>query len=79
MGSLYPWAAGTNGNADTIGVQGVCSNGWHLPCKDEWVRFARYLAEYGFAYDETLYDGTETDEEASSKIGKELAIDYGWI
>jgi uncharacterized protein (TIGR02145 family) len=37
-GALYSWAAAMNGglSSDTISVQGVCPDGWHLPSDAEW-------------------------------------------
>ena len=37
-GALYSWAAAMYGglSSDTIGVQGVCPDGWHLPTDAEW-------------------------------------------
>jgi uncharacterized protein (TIGR02145 family) len=37
-GALYTWAAAMNGgqSSDSIGVQGVCPDGWHLPADAEW-------------------------------------------
>lgn len=37
-GALYSWSAAMYGglSSDTIGVQGVCPDGWHLPSDAEW-------------------------------------------
>lgn len=37
-GALYTWAAAMYGglSSDTVGVQGVCPDGWHLPADKEW-------------------------------------------
>ncbi|MCX6226735.1 MAG: T9SS type A sorting domain-containing protein [Bacteroidia bacterium] len=48
-GVLYSWEAAMNGNSvnleDSIGVQGVCPNGWHLPSDEEWTALTDYLGE----------------------------------
>lgn len=78
FGALYTWAAAVNGNTDTVGVQGACPEGWHIPSDEEWTQFERYIAENGYAYDDTQYDGTESDEEARSKIAKAITTNWGW-
>jgi uncharacterized protein (TIGR02145 family) len=50
-GALYTWPAAINGfvdpyidpDLDTIGVQGVCPTGWHLPSNEEWKTLIDYL------------------------------------
>ncbi|MFO7657753.1 MAG: FISUMP domain-containing protein [Bacteroidales bacterium] len=81
FGALYTWAAAVNKQIDvpeSKHVQGVCPTGWHLPSDEEWTQMERYLAENGFAYDTTMYDGTETDTEAREKIALSLATNSGW-
>jgi len=43
FGMLYTWAAAVNGNIDTVGVQGACPNGWHIPSEDEWRELEKHL------------------------------------
>lgn len=44
-GALYTWTAAMNGglSSDTIGAQGVCPDGWHLPTDDEWKTLEMHL------------------------------------
>lgn len=44
-GALYTWAAAMNGgqSTDTIGPQGVCPDGWHLPSDAEWKELEMFL------------------------------------
>ena len=44
-GALYTWAAAINGvfSNDTIGPQGVCPDGWHLPSDAEWKELEMFL------------------------------------
>lgn len=47
-GVLYNWSAASDGNAikstDSIGVQGICPAGWHLPSNKEWMELNGNLA-----------------------------------
>lgn len=78
FGALYTWSAATNGNTDTVGVQGACPDRWHVPSDEEWTQLEHFLAENGYAYNEQDYDGSQTDIEARSKIAKSMATDWGW-
>lgn len=42
---LYTWAAAMNGmtGSDTVAVQGVCPDGWHLPSDAEWMELEMFL------------------------------------
>jgi len=44
-GALYTWAAAMYGelSSDSIGVQGVCPDGWHLPSDAEWKELEMFL------------------------------------
>ncbi len=46
-GGLYTWATMMNGsagsNTNPSDVQGICSNGWHLPSDAEWTELTDYL------------------------------------
>jgi uncharacterized protein (TIGR02145 family) len=44
-GALYTWAAAMYGEpgSDTLGPQGVCPDGWHLPTDAEWKTLEIYL------------------------------------
>ncbi len=42
-GVLYTYAAAVNGTAyEGENIQGVCPNGWHLPCEEEWEELVEY-------------------------------------
>ena len=61
-GALYTWAAAMNGglSSDTMGVQGVCPDGWHLPTDAEWKALEMHL---GISEaDADLFDWRGTDE-----------------
>lgn len=71
FGYLYNWpAAKYNANAeDTVMIQGLCPNGWHLPSKAEW---------------ETLiaYTGSQSQYQCNgdaAKIAKALAGTQYWM
>ncbi len=46
-GKLYSWDAVRHNDtvlsADTIGVQGICPDGWHVPSYYEWSKLINYL------------------------------------
>jgi len=46
-GKLYSWNAVRHNDtvlsADTIGVQGICPDGWHIPSYYEWSKLINYL------------------------------------
>jgi uncharacterized protein (TIGR02145 family) len=46
-GVLYNWTAALNGDSPvdsaSIGVQGICPSGWHLPSYAEWKQLVNYL------------------------------------
>lgn len=71
FGLLYTWAAATNGNSDTVNVQGVCPTGWHLPSDEEWTELEVFLALNGHNYDGTI---TST----RSKVSNSMAKDWEW-
>lgn len=58
FGTLYTWAAATNGNTDTIGVQGACPDGWHLPSDDEWKKLEMFLDMTQIEVDDVGYRGS---------------------
>lgn len=61
-GVLYTWAAAMNGGLsnDTLGPQGVCPDGWHLPSDAEWKELEMSL---GMSQtDADNYDWRGTDE-----------------
>lgn len=76
-GVLYNWIAAMNGEADSdkksIGVQGVCPDGWHLPSNEEWIQMETYLAQNGHNY-----DGSNGGSVVGGKIAKSLAASSGW-
>ena len=69
-GYLYNWF--------TVETNKVCPLGWHVPTNLEWITLDRYLAENGGNYDGVNWDGTESDNEARSKIAKSLADTSSW-
>lgn len=81
FGGLYTWAAATNNQSSETNpsnLQGICPDGWHMPSDEEWTQLERFIAENGYAYDNTQYDGSETNDEARLKIAKAMATDWGW-
>jgi uncharacterized protein (TIGR02145 family) len=36
-------------NTTTLGIQGICPSGWHLPTDDEWTVLSDYLGGYKIA------------------------------
>jgi uncharacterized protein (TIGR02145 family) len=49
FGRLYTWQLAMTGKASSeirpSGVQGICSEGWHLPSESEWETLAEYVDE----------------------------------
>ena len=47
-GYAYNWLAmthGENGNdTSTIGIQGICPEGWHVPTNEEWTQLTDYIS-----------------------------------
>lgn len=47
-GYAYNWLAmthGENGNdTSTIGIQGICPDGWHVPTNEEWTQLTDYIS-----------------------------------
>ena len=70
-GTLYTYAAATNGDNSGADVQGACPTGWHLPSDAEWIEMENYLADNGYNYDGTTGGGR-------AKIAKSLASTNGW-
>ena len=71
-GYLYNWPAAMHGavssNSDTINVQGICPNGWHLPSDAEWTQLTNYV-------------GNQSEYQcggSSDNIAKALASTEGW-
>lgn len=59
-GMLYTWAAAMRGNApasDSMHVQGVCPNGWHIPTDEEWCEMEFVLAPNSDCEDPVSYFG----------------------
>src|SRR6056297_964922 len=74
-GKLYTWAAAVNGNdssdSSSVGVQGICPDGWHLPSSCEWEQLAIYISKDNGGYvkfNEEWYD-----------VGKHLKATSGWV
>ncbi len=61
-GRLYTWAAVMNGasgsETNPDGVQGVCPDGWHVPCDDEWKELEMYLGMIEREANNTGWRGT---------------------
>ena len=77
-GYLYTWAAAMGDNAissntNPSDVQGVCPDGWHLPSKSEWEVLIAYLAEQGYAGQESAVlkslSGWEDNQNGSNLVG----------
>ena len=50
-GLLYTWSAAMRGNdTDSVCVQGVCPNGWHLPNDAEWTAMTQGCASGRYIY-----------------------------
>lgn len=66
-GALYTWAAAMHGgsSSDTIGAQGVCPDGWHLPSDAEWKNLEMHLGMSQASADG--YDWRGTDQGAQLK------------
>jgi uncharacterized protein (TIGR02145 family) len=53
-GKLYTWYAAMDKDTafasklDTIGSQGICPNGWHVPSNYEWIKLIHYIGDYGY-------------------------------
>lgn len=70
-GCLYNWYAVMNGVFDgdenTTGVQGICPDGWHVPCASEW----QYMIDY-------VQTQIDRDVIPSTSVAKALASTEGW-
>jgi uncharacterized protein (TIGR02145 family) len=44
LGYLYNWKAATDYNVDSVHIQGVCPNGWHIPSESDWTQLGDYLS-----------------------------------
>ena len=60
-GALYTWAAAMYGgpSSDSIGVQGVCPDGWHLPSDAEWKELEIFLGMSQADADRNDWRGTD--------------------
>lgn len=56
FGALYTWAAAMNGadtlDSDTMTIQGVCPDGWHMPTDAEWKEMEIHLGMSAAVADE---------------------------
>ena len=47
-GYAYNWLAMTHGenssDTSTIGIQGICPDGWHVPTNEEWTQLTDYIS-----------------------------------
>jgi len=72
-GALYTFA-GIEGNIATVGEQGICPTGWHIPTQNELTNLERSVCTSGtcetdFPYDSTTTGYRGTDEGTSLKQG----------
>lgn len=62
-GALYNWTAAMNGQKisknSTIGVQGVCPEGWHLPSDQEWKQLEMNLGMDQYEVNGSRWRGTD--------------------
>lgn len=71
-GYMYNWKAAVHGSGvsstASVGVQGVCPDGWHLPSKAEWFTLRIYVGN------QSQYRCADY----TSSIAKSLASTTGW-
>ncbi|MBN1180690.1 MAG: hypothetical protein JXB49_00285 [Bacteroidales bacterium] len=92
-GVLYNWSAASNGELiqdnDTIGVQGICPTGWHLPSISEWTELTDYLGgasvaggklkEKGTAHWQTPNTGATNESGFTAIPGGKMSSNYGFF
>ena len=69
-GLLYNWPATMkmNFNSGESDIQGICPDGWHVPCDEEWYTLIYYMGE------QSAYQCNSQP----ANIGKALASTTGW-
>ncbi|MFC2138520.1 FISUMP domain-containing protein, partial [Bacteroidota bacterium] len=55
-GVLYNWNAAMNGSlpSDSLDIQGICPDGWHLPKRYEWYELIDYINDEGYSDEATI-------------------------
>ncbi|HOF45348.1 MAG TPA: FISUMP domain-containing protein [Bacteroidales bacterium] len=75
FGMLYTWAAAMRGNVgypDSVLVQGICPDGWHVPSDAEWCEMEYVLAPNSNCTDQVSYYGN------SDSLAKKLCAARLW-
>ena len=71
-GMLYNWSAAMHSTssvpANSVGVQGVCPTGWHVPSDGEWTQLINYVN----SQEQNRCDGID------GQIAKTLAANTSW-
>ncbi len=71
-GRLYSWevamAGGSSSSLEPSGVQGICPNGWHLPCVTEWEKLENFISQII----------TNENTQGSVTVGKLLSSKSYW-
>ena len=68
-GGLYQWNEIMQYVASGAGIQGICSDGWHLPTDDEWKTMEMALGLSQSEADDTGWRGTDEGEKMKSTSG----------